>query len=97
MTTTAGRYRKKPVVVAAVQWTGGNAADLRAFAGVDFQIIDGPDRVDDPTYTAEVFDRLHGTWSPIRVGDWVIRGPRGGHYPCEGQAFVGTYEPVDGG
>ena len=31
-----------------------------------------------------------------RPGDWIIRGVAGEHYPCRGDIFAATYEPVEG-
>jgi hypothetical protein len=86
------RYRKKPVEVDAVRWTGDNVAELAAFAGARFDTIDPRDRDDDAD--ASVFDVLHSTWVRVYPGQWVIKGVRGEFYPCAHDVFEQTYEPV---
>lgn len=88
------RFRKKPVVVEAIQWTGGNGPAVLAFAGGHFATVDPEDRGDDAERTAEVFDVLHGTWVGLRDGQWVIRGVKGELYPCDAEVLAETYEPV---
>lgn len=85
------KARKKPVVVRAIQWTGGNEEAVRKLADACFMSMDLPNRVS-PEMTAEVFDRLHYRWIPLRTGDWVIEGIRGEFYPCERLVFTETYD-----
>lgn len=90
------RYRKKPLAIEALQWTGNNPGAMYDFAGLSNFEAFGPDDVwdDDPEATAAVRDDLHGkTWIPMKTGDWVIRGVKGELYPCNGQVFEETYEP----
>lgn len=89
-------FRKRPIVIEAVQWTGTNATEVAALAGSDFEAIDPEEPwEDDPEATAAVRDDLHGgTWIPMYVGDWVIRGVRGELYPCRAAVFAETYERV---
>jgi len=85
------RYRKKPVVVEAMQWTGRNIQELWAWGGAEG--IYGP--------TDEHPDQLrlttiHGDQAVARVGDWVISEPvPNRYYPCVPNVFAETYEPVD--
>jgi hypothetical protein len=88
------RWRKRPVTVEAVRWTGGNAAELAAFTGSRFDVVDPEDRCDDPDITAQVFDVLHSTWAGLRTGQWVIKGVRGEFYPCDDGVLAETYEPA---
>lgn len=92
----ASRWRKRPVVVDAIRWTGDNEAEVFAFCRDErndfcFSVLAEDKRSYD--FTAEVFDRLHGTWIPLRTGDWVIRGVKRELYPCEAEVFEATYEP----
>lgn len=89
----AGRFRKKPVVVDAVQWTGDNEGELDAFCSTEFDVLGAPVD-DDPEATAQVFDRLHSTWILVYAGDWIIRGLRGEFYPCRDSVFRESYEPA---
>lgn len=104
------RYRKKPVEVEAIQWTGDNTADVKVFVG-DRQAKGGetPRSAENGEcgfllasevsgrYTAGdaiVYDRFHD-WVPLHVGDWVIRGVRRELYPCEPGVFAQTYDRAD--
>lgn len=90
------KFRKKPVVIEAVRWTGDNAADLDSFAAGHFDVLDEQDRanIDDPEATAQIFDALHSTWVLVYDGDWIIRGVQGEYYPCRPDVFAATYEAV---
>jgi hypothetical protein len=82
-------FVKKPIEVQAIQWTGDNADELEVFARYNF-IIPDEGHID----CAEIYDRLHGTWIKVSVGDWVIRGVHGEFYPCNSDVFEVTYEKV---
>jgi hypothetical protein len=90
------KFRKKPVEVEAVQWTGDNAADLNHFAASHFDVLNEQDRAncDDPEATAQIYDALHSTWVLVYTSDWIIRGIKGEFYPCRPDVFDATYEPV---
>lgn len=95
----AARYRKRPVEVEAVQWTGDNIDAMFEFAGRDkFDLLDEQQRrdCDDPEATAAVFDILHSTWVLVLPGQWIVKGIRGEFYPCAADVFAETYEPVTG-
>lgn len=89
-------YRKKPVVIEAMQWTGENLDDLIEFTDHHFLDIDEEDRADsgDPEATAQVFDVLHATWVLVYSGDYIIKGVQGEFYPCREDVFHDTYEAV---
>ncbi|GAA0704793.1 hypothetical protein GCM10010193_69740 [Kitasatospora atroaurantiaca] len=90
-----GRFRKRPVVIDAIQWTGGNLAEVIAFTGpAVFDVIEPTDRIEDPEQTAQVYDELHSTWVGVYTGHWIIKGIRGEFYPCAEDVFAVTYEPV---
>lgn len=88
--STPARFRKLLVVVEAMQWTGRNEAEMRAFAP-SFFAIDPQDRGDDPDVTAQVDGPY--TWEPVRTGDWVTL--RNGQYDVfRDDEFRRTYEQV---
>jgi hypothetical protein len=76
------RFRKKPVVVEAVIWTGHNFAEVMLFcpkaAMVSDQQIYVP-TIDNHGYAA--------------IGDYIIKGVQGEFYPCKPDIFHATYEP----
>lgn len=92
---TSSLYRKKPVVISAIQWTGGNVAELIGYCGNKFMTVDEADRGDDPKQTAAIFDDLHNTWIHVYNGQWIIRGVQGELYPCADDVFTATYEAVE--
>jgi hypothetical protein len=76
------KFRKKPVVVEAIQWTGDNLAAIYAFVGSS------------ATYTSEgdmMIHTLEGDHHAI-PSDWIIKGVRGEFYPCKADIFERTYE-----
>lgn len=83
------KYRKKPVVVEAVRWTGDDAEfcaiiDLASDGECTISMTDG-----------ELYiDTLEGAMR-ADYGDWVIRGVKGEIYPCKHAIFKETYEAVD--
>jgi len=92
---TSTRWRKKPVEIDAIQWTGDNLAELEEFCGTGyFEAVPPEDRDPDPDMTAQVYDKLHGTWVHVYDGQWVIRGIQGEHYPVAADVFAATYEPA---
>lgn len=83
------QYRKKPVMISAMQFTGVNAEECLKFIEGREQIVKcGPaERIEIKT--------LEGTMT-ARVGDWIIRGVKGEFYPCKPDVFAATYELVEG-
>ena len=75
------KYRKKPVVIEAIQWTGGNANEVTAFLGsAAWWDAIGP-----------VITTLEGELH-TSVGDWIIKGVAGEFYPCKPDIFEKTYD-----
>lgn len=89
------KYRKKPVVISAMQWQPGDlaaAGELVGWlmaAGCDFH---HPSGGGDSTTLA--IRTLEGEML-AQPGDWIIRGVQGEHYPCKPDIFEATYEPVE--
>ena len=91
------KYRKKPVVIEAIEWTGENLFEVITFTDgkpeLNMMVAqDGWDRykrlVDSEglkIYT------LEGVMS-ASVGDFIIRGVQGELYPCKPDVFEQTYE-----
>ena len=80
------KYRKKPVVIEAVQYTGDFAGRqaLRKFCSV----------VDNAPNGDLCIDTLEGIMT-ISPNDWLIKGTRGEFYPCKPDVFSDVYEFVD--
>lgn len=81
------KYRKKPVVIEAVQWDGlaSTANDFIGDGyGTDWEYESQPSgNIIIPT--------LEGNHL-CRVGDWIIKGVKGEFYPCKPDIFQATYE-----
>lgn len=85
------KYRKKPVVIEAIRWTGDNWKEVEAFCGaaVMFGTIYEPDPV-----SAAYIHTLEGKMY-ARPGDYIIKGVKGECYPCKANIFEETYEEVE--
>lgn len=88
------KFRKKPVVIEAVQYTG----ETMPIESVPAWLVDGMfERTVLPSYDDEVkelyIETLEGRMT-VSVGDWIIRGVKGELYPCKPDIFEATYEVV---
>lgn len=85
------RYRKKPVEVDAIQWTGDNVQEVLEFLGDDYightaeRHINGNSLI----YVQSREGRVEG-----RRGCMIMRGVEGEHYVCDINIFNKTYEKV---
>lgn len=78
------RFRKKPVVIEAMQFTGDTTfGDLLDFFGDAPWEIAKDETLAIPT--------LEGVMTASR-GDWIIKGVAGEFYPCKPDIFEQTYE-----
>lgn len=77
------KYRKKPVIIDAIQWHGDNIGEVQWFYKTDGILIG--DQI--------IIDTLEGTMK-ANIGDWIIKGVNGEYYPCKPDIFEKTYEPV---
>lgn len=79
------QFRKKPVVIEAVQFTGDNLDELREFVPAEWR----DNRVGQPLGIRT----LEGVMT-VSAGDWIIKGVKGEYYPCKPDIFEATYEPA---
>jgi len=89
------KYRKKPVVIDTIQYTGKNGWEIRNWSSD--KVIESPvlePTQDNPTGEYLQIDTLEG-WMTAIVGDWIIRGVKGEFYPCKPDIFEATYEKVE--
>jgi hypothetical protein len=89
------KFRKKPVVIEAVQWNGDTAA-MFAFAGDKACPGDwvNPDNPADRKINELLgIQTIEGTMTANR-GDWIIKGVKGEFYPCKPDIFETSYDPV---
>lgn len=83
------KYRKKPVVVDAVQFTDENSFYLIVEWIGEENLADGTSP-DEETIEIITLEGNH----IARIGDWIIRGIKGEFYPCKPDIFEATYEEV---
>jgi hypothetical protein len=83
------KFRKRPVVIEALLFTGANAQEVAEWVGEEQDGWEYGDRSD--YYEIETLEGVM-TASP---GDWIIRGVQGEHYPCKPDVFEATYERAD--
>jgi hypothetical protein len=79
------KYRKKPVVIEAVQLTVFNIEEVEEFVGGDF----GKNEKGE-----SVIATLEGAMT-CSIGDYIIKGIKGEFYPCKPDIFEMTYEMVE--
>lgn len=81
---TVRQFRKRPVVVQAIQWTGENLAEAVAFLGADFAGTRGD---------VLLIRTLENPDSPFqaRPGWWLVQGVAGEHHAVEPRIFARTY------
>lgn len=77
------KYRKKPVVIEAVQWTGENILEICNFTGRC-----GGELLKDGELYIKTLEGTHHA----KVGDYIIKGVAGEFYPCKPDIFNKTYE-----
>ena len=102
-------YRKKPVVIEARQLVGTPAEWHAVYLWVKentlgsfepLAVLDGEKPAPesgvsiDPADGALLIATLEGVMK-ANCGDWIIRGVAGEFYPCRGDVFEATYEPVE--
>lgn len=90
------KFRKKPVVIEAVQWTGSNVDEVLA-------LMLGSHDATRKDYVVSEGHKILGGVLQIHTregvmdanpNDWIIRGVKGEFYPCKPDIFAATYEPV---
>lgn len=86
------RFRKKPVEIAAIQYTGYNWKDVAFFCG-DWKGTDCPIAVRGANTDDMLIRTLEGVMN-CPVGHWVIKGLAGEFYPCRPDIFEQSYEEV---
>lgn len=87
-------FKKKPVTIEAMPWTGKNMSEIKAFVGdvAKFDILDTAWEVGKGTpYVFLSIETLEGTMK-AKPGDFIIKGVNGEFYPCDGKIFDKTYE-----
>lgn len=101
------KFRKKPVVIEAVQLTWGNWSEICAFVPAPWfvrgvwldadgkPLPEGQTRfVDGEGNLGLLMQTLESEQFLATGGDWIIKGVKGEFYPCKPDIFEATYEPA---
>ena len=89
------KYRKLPVTIEAIQWTGNNLREIIDFTGLH----ESAKQWKWEEYKTVVAERglkiftLEGSHI-ASIGDFIIKGIHGEFYPCKPDTFKNTYEEV---
>lgn len=87
------QYRKKPVVIEAVQWDGNNFDNIKDFAGIKVRYSTYDLYENSENKSTLLIYTLEGTMV-ASVGDFIIKGVKGEFYPCKPDIFEATYEKI---
>ena len=79
------KYRKKPIVIEAVQYDDFHTGELNDFCGSS---------IFEPVGGSPFIRTLEGDMT-ISKGDWVIKGVKGEFYPIKSEIFFKTYDVVE--
>jgi hypothetical protein len=79
------KFRKKPIVIEAIQWDGTNGADIDIWSSGQVE----------PTETGSLMIATLEGILEVSLNDWIIKGIKGEFYPCKPDIFEATYEVVD--
>lgn len=80
------KYRKKPVVINAIEWTGSNKKEIDSFVPSDRHYYQ-----DDKDLIITTLEGPHFA----NIGDMIIQGVRGDDfYPCKSDIFKKSYDKV---
>ena len=75
------KYRKKPIIIEAIQWNGKNLSEIDNFMG----------RLVENKGTTLVIHTLEGDME-ASINDYIIKGVNSEFYPCKPDIFDKTYE-----
>lgn len=89
------KYRKKPVVIDAIQWDGTYESKQKIIAMFPEMYVCSCG--ENPLYkyvTHWSISTLEGSHK-VSVDDYIIKGVAGEFYPCKPDIFAETYEKVE--
>lgn len=87
------KYRKKPVVVDAWQWTGEDKQEAPDWVVDYIESTCQPFVVDKFGDVVMLIETMEGIMTADQ-GDYIIKGIQGEIYPCKPDIFEQTYEKV---
>lgn len=77
------KFRKKPVIIEAIQWDGKNLLEINEF--ISGKVKNHESVLIIPTLEGDMYASLN---------DYIIKGVNGEFYPCKPDIFAKTYEKV---
>jgi len=88
-------FRKKPVVIEAMQFRGPNITEVDHMVALDdWLVANAGDRKCRYIGNRLIIITLEGDMEAL-PGDWIIKGVNGEIYPCKPDIFLKTYDAVD--
>ena len=84
------KFRKKPVVIEAIQFTGDNFFEIARFIGHKEDVLSN---LELHSTDCPIIKTLEGDMHTSK-GDWIIKGVQGEFYPCKPDIFEQTYERI---
>lgn len=89
------KFRKKPVVIEAMQYTDSIPSNhrLKDWAGDELNWVWGT-RKDGSVGPMIRLETLEGGIFAV-PGDWIVKGVKGEFYPCKPDIFEQTYDLVE--
>jgi len=89
------KFIKMPVEIDAVEWNGRNLLDVIRFTGQNASALSykWEDYEDLVSRDGLKIFTLEGVMK-ASIGDWIIKGVNGEHYPCKPDIFAKTYKAV---
>jgi hypothetical protein len=105
MIPKSGKFMKKPVVIEAIQWTGENLFEVITFtdgkpdlnsdiAMERWEQYENLVKRDGLLIYALESGPNHEAKHFASIGDYIVKGVQGEHYPVKPDIFLLTYTPV---
>jgi hypothetical protein len=92
---TASKYRKKPVVIEAMQFTTNNEVGSPTMDSIINWCNQGKDKPNAWHNGTDIFIFTLEGEMRASVGDFIIKGVNGEFYPCKADIFAKTYDEVE--
>ena len=99
------KYRKKPVIIDALQWTGTNKREMfdfltngncpEEYITSDLPVVSDNFYIDKWKVPGGLIIKTLEGEHLASIGDYIIRGVHGEFYPCKPDIFRKTYEEVE--
>jgi hypothetical protein len=89
------KYRKKPIAVEVIQWTGENYEDVLSFSNGKIKYNEGY-QYNEYYINKEILiiNTLEGELF-VKIGDYIVKGVENEFWPVKKSIFEKTYEKVE--